>query len=195
MRHSSPSCWCHTSPVTLLHICRSALDRSSLHRAEPNRIGSSARKAEQEFGIMKDKSSPTPSPHGLHGLDAPTSPLGHFINPALTTSQVMTSVGMAAQFLFLKLMSITPNCFNTSADMAAATYPDRPALLPRPRPGACPSLRHPTPETSASLADQLRHISRTGGFASASQPFPASPCHCFIAHQAMGVRIESQFWE
>ena len=49
--------------------------------------------------------------------------------------------------------------------------------------------------TSASPADQLRHISWTGGFASASQPLPASPGHRFIAHQAMGVRIDSRFWE
>ena len=63
------------------------------------------------------------------------------------------------------------------------------------RPGASPSLHQPTPDTSASLADQLRHVSWTEGFASASQPLPASPCRCFIAHQAIGVRIESQFWE
>ena len=46
-----------------------------------------------------------------------------------------------------------------------------------------------------SLADQLRHVSWTEGFASASQPLPASPCRRFIAHQAMGVRFQSQFWE
>ena len=62
-------------------------------------------------------------------------------------------------------------------------------------PGASSSLHQSTPETSASLADQLCHISWTEGFASASQPLPASPCRCFIAHQAIGVRIESQFWE
>ena len=62
-------------------------------------------------------------------------------------------------------------------------------------PGASSSLRQPTPETSASLADQLRHVSWTEGFASVSQPLPASPCRCFIAHQAIGVQIESQFWE
>ena len=84
----------------LLHVCRPALDRLSLHRPEPNLIGSSARQAEQEFGIAKAKSSPTPSPHGLHGSGVPTSPLGHFINPALTASQVMTSVGMATLLLF-----------------------------------------------------------------------------------------------
>ena len=61
--------------------------------------------------------------------------------------------------------------------------------------GASPSLHQPTPDTSASLADQLRHVSWTEGFASASQPLPALPCRCFIAHQAMGVRIESQFSE
>ena len=58
-----------------------------------------------------------------------------------------------------------------------------------------PSLHQLTSETSASPADQLHHISWTTGFASASQPLPASPCRHFIAHQAMGVRIESQFWE
>ena len=62
-------------------------------------------------------------------------------------------------------------------------------------PGASSSLHQPTPDTLATLADQLRHVSWTEGFASASQPLPASPCHCFIAHQAIGVRIESQFWE
>ena len=46
-----------------------------------------------------------------------------------------------------------------------------------------------------SLADQLRHVSWTESFASASQPLPASPYHRFISHQAMGVRIESQFSE
>ena len=49
--------------------------------------------------------------------------------------------------------------------------------------------------TSASPADQLRHVSWTEGFASASQPLPASLGHRFIAHQAMGVRIDSRFWE
>ena len=62
-------------------------------------------------------------------------------------------------------------------------------------PEALPSLHQPTPETSASPADQLHHISWTTGFAVASQPLPGSPCHRFITHQAMGVRIESQFWE
>src|SRR3989337_1860775 len=62
-------------------------------------------------------------------------------------------------------------------------------------PGASPYLHQHTPVTSASPADQLRHVSWTGGFASASQPLPTSPCRRFIAHQAMGVRIESQFWE
>ena len=52
-----------------------------------------------------------------------------------------------------------------------------------------------TPETSASLADQLRHVSWAEGFASASQPLPALPCRRFIAHQAMGDQSESQFWE
>ena len=61
--------------------------------------------------------------------------------------------------------------------------------------GASSSLHQPTLETPASLADQLRHVSWTEGFASASQPFPASPSRCFIAHQVIGVRIESQFWE
>ena len=84
----------------LLHVCRPALDRSSLHRAEPNLIGSSARQAEQESGIKNTKLSPTPSPHGLHGSGTPTSPLGHFVNPDLTASQVMTTVGMAALLLF-----------------------------------------------------------------------------------------------
>ena len=93
-RYSSPSRWCQTSPVTLLHVSRPALDRSSLHRAEPNLIGSSARQAEQEFDTTKDKSSPTPSP-----LGAPTSPLGQFINPASAVSQVMTSIDMAALLL------------------------------------------------------------------------------------------------
>ena len=46
-----------------------------------------------------------------------------------------------------------------------------------------------------SLADQLRHVSWAEGFASASQPLPALPCCRFIAHQAMGVPSESQFWE
>ena len=62
-------------------------------------------------------------------------------------------------------------------------------------PGASPSLHRPTSDTSASLADQLRHVSRAEGFASASQPLPALPCRRFIAHQEMGVRIESQFRE
>ena len=75
-------------------------------------------------------------------------------------------------------MSITPTYFDISAG-----------------PGASPSLHQPTPDTSASLADQLHHVSWTEGFASASQPLPASPGCRFIAHQAMGVRIESQFWE
>ena len=75
-------------------------------------------------------------------------------------------------------MSITPTYFDSSADIEAS-----------------PSLHQPTPETSASLADQLRHVSWTEGFASVSQPLPASPYRCFIAHQAIGVRIESQFWE
>ena len=99
LRHFSPSHWCRTSLVTLLHVCQPALDRSSLHRAEPNLIGSSSWQAEQEFGIVKDKSSPTPSPHGLHGSGAPTSPLGHFINPTLVASQVMTSVSITALLL------------------------------------------------------------------------------------------------
>ena len=38
-------------------------------------------------------------------------------------------------------------------------------------PGASSSLHQPTQETSASLADQLRHVSWTEGFASASQPY------------------------
>ena len=46
-----------------------------------------------------------------------------------------------------------------------------------------------------SLADQLRHVSWNESFASVSQPLPASPYRRFIAHQAMGVQIESQFWE
>ena len=62
-------------------------------------------------------------------------------------------------------------------------------------PGASPSLHQPTPDTSASLADQLCHVSWAEGFASASQPLPALSCRRFIAHQAMGVRSESQFWE
>ena len=62
-------------------------------------------------------------------------------------------------------------------------------------PGASPSLHQPTPDTSASLADQLRHVSWAEGFVSASQPLPALPCRRFIAHQEMGVRSESQFWE
>ena len=49
--------------------------------------------------------------------------------------------------------------------------------------------------TSASPADQLRHVSWTGGFVSVSQPLPASPCRRFTAHQAMRMRIESQFRE
>ena len=61
--------------------------------------------------------------------------------------------------------------------------------------GASSSLHQPTPDTSASLADQLRHVSWTEGFASASQPLLALPCRRFITHQAMGVRIESQFWK
>ena len=79
--------------------------------------------------------------------------------------------------------------------MAATTSPCRPAPLPQPRPGASTSLHQPTLKTSASPADQLRHVSWTGGFASASPPLPASPCRRFIAHHAMGVQIESQFWE
>ena len=75
-------------------------------------------------------------------------------------------------------MSIPPTYFDISAG-----------------PGASPSLHQPTPDTSASLADQLHHVSWAEGFASASQPLPASPCRRFIAHQAMGVRSESQFWE
>ena len=63
------------------------------------------------------------------------------------------------------------------------------------RPGTLIFLHQHNPVTSASPADQLRHVSWTEGFVSASQPLPASPCRCFIAHQAMGVRIESQFWE
>ena len=41
---------CQTSPTTLLHGFRPAPDGSSLHRAEPSLIGSSARQAEQELG-------------------------------------------------------------------------------------------------------------------------------------------------
>ena len=167
----------------LLHVCRPALDRSSLHRAEPNLIGSSARQTKQEFGIAKAKLSPTPSPHGLHRSSAPTSSLGHFINPALTASQVMTSVGMAALLLFqadvhhaelLQQLGLHGSC-NVSLD----------------RPRASPSLHQLTSETSASPADQLHHISWTMGFAIASQPLLASPCHRYITHQAMGVRNES----
>ena len=40
--------------------------------------------------------------------------------------------------------------------------------------------------------DVPRHLGWTEGFASTSKPLP---CRRFIAHQAMGVRIESQFWE
>ena len=75
-------------------------------------------------------------------------------------------------------MSITPTYFGISAG-----------------PGASSSLHQPTPDTPASLAGQLRHVSWTEGFASASQPLPALSCCRFIAHQAMGVRIKSQFWE
>ena len=59
--------------------------------------------------------------------------------------------------------------------------------------GGSSSLHQPTPETSASLADQLRHVSWAEGFALASQPLPASTCRRFITHQAMAVWIESQF--
>ena len=92
-------------------------------------------------------------------------------------------------------MSIAPNSFNTSTDMAATTSPYRPSQSPRLGRGLHHIFIKPTPVTSASPADQLCHISWTGGFASASQPLPASPCRRFIAHQAMGMQIESQFWE
>ena len=178
----------------LLHVCRPALDRSSLHRAKPNLIGSSARQAEQEFGIAKAKSSPTPSPHGLHGSGVPTSPLGHFINPALTASQVMTSVGMAA------LLLLQADVYHAELlqhlgwhDGCNVTLPTRSVISSGP--GVSPSLHQPNPETSVLPADQLCHVSWTGGFASARQSLPASPCRRFITHRAMGVRIESQFWE
>ena len=93
-----------------------------------------------------------------------------------------------------KLVSITPTYFDSSADIEAAT-----SLLTYSvtlsGPGASPSLHQPTLENSAASADQLHHVSWTGGFASASQPLPTSPCRCFIAHRAMGVQIDSQFWE
>ena len=124
---------------------------------------------------MKDKSSPTSPPHGLHGAGIPASPHGRFIKPASTTSRPASA---GPRYCFFKLVSITPIYFDISAG-----------------PGASPSLHQPTLDASASLADQLRHVSWTEGFASASQPLPASPYRRFIAIHAMGVRIESQFWE
>ena len=178
----------------MLHVCRPALDRSSLHRAEPNLIGSSARQAEQEFGIAKAKSSPTPSPHGLHGSGALTPLLGHFINPALTASQVMTSVGMAALWLLqadvhhVELLQHLGS--HGSCNVSLPTCSVSSARL-----RASPSLHQLTSETLASPANQLHHISWTTGFSAASQTLLALLCHRFITHQAMGVRIKPQFWE
>ena len=123
--------------------------------------------------IAKDKSSPTSPPHGLHGAGIPASPHSRFIKPASTTSRPASA---GPHYCFFKLVSITPTYFDISA-----------------RPGASPSLHQPTPDTLASLADQLRHVSWAKGFASAGQPLPALPCRRFIAHQAMGVRSGSQF--
>ena len=90
---------------------------------ELNFFGSSSRQAEQESGIAKDKSSPTPSPHGLHGSGTPTSLLGHFIIPALTASQPAST---GPHYCFFKLVSITPTYFDSSDDVEASTSrPDR----------------------------------------------------------------------
>ena len=62
-------------------------------------LRSSSRQAEQEFGIAKDKFSPTSPPHGLHGAGTPAWPHGHFIKPALTMSRATTCIGMAALLL------------------------------------------------------------------------------------------------
>jgi hypothetical protein len=78
-------------PTCARHVA-ALLSRAQLLR-------SSSRQAEQEFGIAKDKSSPTSLPHGLHGAGTPASPHGHFIKPALTASQVTTCVSMAALLL------------------------------------------------------------------------------------------------
>ena len=97
-------------------------------------LRSSSRQAEQEFGIAKDKSSPTSLPHGLHGAGIPASPHGRFIKPASTTSRPASA---GPHYCFFKLVSITPTYFDISAG-----------------PGVSPSLHQPTPDTSASLADQ-----------------------------------------
>jgi hypothetical protein len=83
----------------LLHGCRPALDGSSLHRAKINLFGSLSRQAEQEFGIVKGKSSPTLSPHELYGAGTPASLHGHFIKRASTASQDPARDGIAALLL------------------------------------------------------------------------------------------------
>jgi hypothetical protein len=57
-------------------------------------LRSSSRQAEQEFGITKDKLSPTSLTHGLHGAGTPASPRGSFIKVASIASQVLTCVGI-----------------------------------------------------------------------------------------------------
>ena len=91
---------------------------------------------------MKDKSSPTSPPHGLHGAGIPASPHGRFIKPASTTSRPASA---GPHYCFFKLVSITPTYFDISAG-----------------PGASPSLHQPTPNTSALLAvgDIPRGINR-----------------------------------
>jgi hypothetical protein len=59
-------------------------------------------------------------------------------------------------------MSVSPNCFDTSAGMGAATPPYRSTPTLRLDRGLCHSLHQPTPGTSASPADLLRHLGWTG---------------------------------
>ena len=81
-------------------------------------LRSSSRQAEQEFGIAKDKSSPTSPPHGLHGAGIPASPHGRFIKPTSTTSRPAST---GPHYCFFKLVSISPTYFDSSADIEAST--------------------------------------------------------------------------
>jgi hypothetical protein len=71
-------------------------------------------------------------------------------------------------------MSVSPNCFDTSAGMGAATPPYRSTPTLRLDRGLCHSLHQPTPGTSASPADLLRHLGWTGGFAIALSTYPGT---------------------
>jgi hypothetical protein len=103
-------------------------------------------------------------PDGLHRSRAPASPCGHFITLALTMSQILTCVGIATPSL-IEVDIHHADLLQHLGWHGGSSVTLLTCSVTSVRPGASPSLHQPTPGTSASLADELRHISWTGGFA------------------------------